>query len=140
MINTNDREELRNLIVKHFSTPEFKGVSGKGTLFESKSSTCSDAIALEIEYENEKVTNARFAGEGCAISLASADVFCQMILQKSKSEIKKICDEFDLMLKNEKCDETLLDELMIFRQIYTQRSRIACAKLPTIGLEIFLKK
>jgi nitrogen fixation NifU-like protein len=140
MENTNERELLRNQIIKHFSDPQFKGHTNEGEIFESKSSVCSDTVALEISSSDEIVKHARFIGEGCAISLAASDVFCEVIENKSLDEIACILDEYEKMLKKEEFDESILEELTIFRQIPNQRSRIACAKLPTIGLEIFLNK
>lgn len=139
MENNNEREELRNKIIKHFSDPSFKGLTGEGQVFESKSSVCSDAVVLEIVEKSNKIEKIRFSGEGCAISLASSDVWCQMIEGKTRDQIQIILEEFEKMLGNKEFNENVLGELTIFRQIHAQRSRIACAKLPTIGIENFTK-
>jgi nitrogen fixation NifU-like protein len=88
----NDTSDSRAKIMEHYANPQFKGFKNQGEKYEAQSPTCSDRIQLEIASENDIVTHIAFEGEGCAVSLASSDTFCQkqIIKTKLKKKNKKI--------------------------------------------------
>jgi NifU-like protein involved in Fe-S cluster formation len=90
----NDTSDSRAKIMEHYANPQFKGFKNQGEKYEAQSPTCSDRIQLEIASENDIVTHIAFEGEGCAVSLASSDTFCQTIQGKSKAVIQQIIVEY----------------------------------------------
>ena len=63
-------------------------------------SFCGDEIALYLKLDEGKQTiaEARFAGEGCALMSASADILCGAIEGKALSEVKNFTAD-DLLLR-----------------------------------------
>ncbi len=136
----NDTSDLRAKIMEHYANPQFKGFKNQGEKYEAQSPTCSDRIQLEIASENDIVTHIAFEGEGCAVSLASSDTFCQTIQGKSKAAIQEIIAEYKKMLLGEPFDANVLGELVIFKNVGAQKSRITCASTLIYILGIFLQK
>ena len=71
----------RENIVDHFKNPTHKGELTDYTIkFHDSNPLCGDDITVFVSVdENNVVREARFIGEGCAISLASADMLMESI-------------------------------------------------------------
>ena len=52
--------------------------------------TCGDRVALRIKFEDEKVRDIGWTGEGCAISQAAISLITDEVKSKSKNEIRNI--------------------------------------------------
>lgn len=48
---------------------------------------CADVIDVGIVVEEGMVTDAAFAGRGCALCIGSASLLCEYLVQKSFSEL-----------------------------------------------------
>ncbi len=51
---------------------------------------CGDEISMTLRVEDDRVTEVRFKGRGCAISQASADILTDNIRGKTLDELRKI--------------------------------------------------
>ena len=91
----------RENIIEHWKNPNN---SGNLTNFNIKTHahnpSCGDEIEIKIKTEKNKIIDAKFIGEGCAISLASADILLDNIKNKSLNEIKKLNEKYLLKLLN----------------------------------------
>ena len=54
--------------------------------------TCGDVIHLTMIVEDDTVQDAKFEGEGCSISMASASMMTQMIKGKTTEEALALAD------------------------------------------------
>ena len=90
----------RELIIDRYQNPLFRGeIEPNDITFEDENPLCGDHIRIDLRVdENGKVTNAAFSGQGCAISLASADLLVESIIGKSLDEIKNLSREDVLSL------------------------------------------
>jgi nitrogen fixation NifU-like protein len=62
--------------------------------YEDDNPLCGDRIKIDLRVDQEgRVTDAAFSGEGCAISMASADLLMEEILGKSIDEVKEFSKE-----------------------------------------------
>ncbi len=86
------------IILDHFKNPHNFGAIEKPD-FEAEefNPLCGDRIKLQIKNQNNKVT-AKFSGQGCAISQASADILCEHITNSNFQEIKNLSDSEMLKL------------------------------------------
>jgi len=106
----------RELIVERYKSPHFRGeLEPNDISFEDDNPACGDQIRIDVRLdENQVVTEAVFSGEGCAISLASADLLLESIIGKSIEELK----------------ETTKEDILDMLGIELGPVRLKCALLP----------
>lgn len=85
----------REIIIDHYKNPLHKGhIEGSDFAFEDENPLCGDHIQIELKVNNDqKVIDAKFNGQGCAISVSAADLLLDSIIGKSVDEIKKLSKE-----------------------------------------------
>ena len=85
----------RELIIDRYKNPQMQGnLDPNDYSYEDDNPLCGDRIRIEVRVDgNDVVTEAVFSGEGCAISLASADLLLESIIGKSLDEIKQVSKE-----------------------------------------------
>jgi nitrogen fixation protein NifU and related proteins len=91
----------RELIIEHYKNPGYKGELDPADIsYEDENPLCGDHIRIDIRLdENKTVKEAAFSGHGCAISLASADLLLESIINKNIEDVKKLTkqDILDLL-------------------------------------------
>lgn len=82
------------IILDYFKNPINKGKIAKpdGTATEHNP-LCGDKIRIDLRLEKNKVVEAKFSGEGCAISQAAASMLTEKLIGKTPAQIKKIKNE-----------------------------------------------
>ncbi|MGD8621464.1 MAG: SUF system NifU family Fe-S cluster assembly protein [Anaerolineales bacterium] len=85
----------RELIIDRYKNPHKKGtLDPHDYSYEDDNPLCGDEIRIDVRVdENDVVTEAMFEGQGCAISMASADLLVENIIGKNLSEIKNMSKE-----------------------------------------------
>ena len=91
----------REIIIDHYKNPIHKGrIEKSDYTFEDENPLCGDHIQIEIKVDaNQKVIDAKFDGQGCAISISAADLLLDSIIGKSVEELKTLSkkDILDLL-------------------------------------------
>lgn len=99
--------------------------------------TCGDRIHLTLQVEEGKVKDAKFDGEGCSISMASASMMTQAVkgLEVEKAlELSQIF--YDMMLGKDYDDETIdLGDIEALQGVAKFPARIKCATLAWKAME-----
>ncbi|PPE05046.1 FeS assembly protein [Entomoplasma ellychniae] len=132
MINIDDDALLRQIIVKHFTKPLYKPLKNNpnSIIMEAKSNTCADELVVEILLKNQSIKQVSFDGTACAVATASADIFLNLILNKTLKEVNAIIEEYQLFLNTGDCNSIdLIGDLIVFKNIHNQKNRIICAEL-----------
>jgi nitrogen fixation NifU-like protein len=82
------------IILDHWRHPRNKGrlPNPTGTAVEANP-LCGDVVRMDVQVEDGIVADARFSGEGCAISLAAASVLTEHIVGKPVAEVAGMTDE-----------------------------------------------
>ena len=89
---------------------------------------CGDQITIQLIMKEDKVSDVKFTGSGCAISTASASILTEEIKGKSKKEIGKLFNYFhNLVTGNE--ENKNLGKLAIFEGVKKYPARVKCATL-----------
>ena len=99
---------------------------------EGVNPSCGDDVVLYIKVDADNVIeDASFDGDGCAISQASADMMCDLIIGKPKDEALRLSEIFLRMIKGKITDEEQdeLEEGGILEDISHMPARVKCAVL-----------
>jgi len=75
-------------LLDHFRHPRNYGaLTAADISYESFNPLCGDRIRVEVKIENKSVKEVRFKGDGCAISIASASLLTEIILNTDPNKI-----------------------------------------------------
>ena len=100
-------------------------------VLEGVNPSCGDDIVIQLKVTDDVIENAAFAGSGCAISQASADIMIDMIIGRHKDEALHLADLFIRMIKKDCTEEELeeLEEAGALQDISHMPARVKCAVL-----------
>ncbi|AKX33884.1 FeS assembly protein [Spiroplasma litorale] len=137
MIDKNDKIMLRQIIMEHYTAPENKNLlNNKEAIIKLQDSpTCSDEINVQLLFDLDCIEDSRFDGNACAIATAASDILCNGLKNKNKKEALKYLENYHKLITTGECDENILDELIVFSDIYKQGNRINCALLAADGFK-----
>ena len=123
---------MRQIIMDHYSNPQNKRQPPKEGYekMHMHSDNCIDDLDIFLLVEDGKIADACFDGVACTISTSSTDIMCDLLKDKDIEEGKNIIDQFQRMIREEKFDEGVLEEAIVFINTSKQAARIRCA---TIG-------
>ncbi|MEK5037433.1 Fe-S cluster assembly sulfur transfer protein SufU [Sporosarcina sp. FSL K6-3457] len=137
-MSTNNLDQLyRSVIMDHYKNPRNKGVLADNNItIDMNNPTCGDVIHLTLQVENDIVQNAKFEGEGCSISMASASMMTQIVKGKNVNEAAKLAHVFsDLMLGKDIDDSIDLGDIEALAGVAKFPARIKCATLAWKAME-----
>jgi nitrogen fixation NifU-like protein len=90
----------RENILDHYGNPRNEGVLENPDIsHERQNPVCGDVVRLDIKLDDGRVGEARFRGQGCVISMASASMFTEEIKGRTISELQEMDEEdiFDML-------------------------------------------
>lgn len=134
----NNLDQLyRSVIMDHYKNPRNKGVIEDGALtIDMNNPTCGDRIRLTLDIQGDIVTDAKFDGEGCSISMSSASMMTEAIKGRTITEALNMSDEFSKMMLGE---DYVIDEeagdIEALSGVAKFPARIKCATLAWKALE-----
>lgn len=137
-MSTNNLDQLyRSVIMDHYKNPRNKGVLADNTVtIDMNNPTCGDVIHLTLQVENDIVQDAKFEGEGCSISMASASMMTQIVKGKNVNEATNLAHVFsDLMLGKDIDDSIDLGDIEALAGVAKFPARIKCATLAWKAME-----
>lgn len=137
-MTTNRLDQLyRSVIMDHYKNPRNKGVLEENNVtIDMNNPTCGDVIHLTLKVEDGIVRDAKFEGEGCSISMASASMMTQIVKNKDLDTAKKYANLFsDMMLGKEIDDSIDLGDIEALSGVAKFPARIKCATLAWKAME-----
>src|SRR5690606_9538401 len=126
----NNLDQLyRQVIMDHYKTPRNKGALESNSVnIEMNNPTCGDRIQLTLQVEDNIVKDAKFDGEGCSISMASASMMTQAVKGKDVETALQLSHIFsDMMLGKEYDDSIDLGDIEALQGVSQFPARIKCA-------------
>lgn len=137
-----DSKMKREIILQHYQSPKNKGLVKKdGYIYVNMNNeSCIDEVHLMVKIENDKIVDAYFDGEACAICTSSTSIMIDTLLGKTVEETKKIIENFGNMIDEKEYDEDLLEQATVYDDISRQPNRKKCALLGWWGMEKVLEK
>lgn len=139
----NNLDQLyRQVIMDHYKNPRNKGSLEDGTLtIDMNNPTCGDRIHLTMNVENGVVKDAKFDGDGCSISMASASMMTQNIKGKEIEVAMKMSAIFSDMMQGKDYDDSIdLGDLEALQGVAKFPARIKCATLAWKAMEKGVKE
>lgn len=134
----------RQVIMDHYKNPRNKGILEDGShTINMNNPTCGDRIQLTLKVEDGIVKDAKFDGEGCSISMASASMMTQAIIGKDVGTAFKLSHIFSEMIQGKEYDEDEIDDLgdiEALQGVSKFPARIKCATLAWKAMEKGLKE
>ncbi|KGX92821.1 nitrogen-fixing protein NifU [Pontibacillus halophilus JSM 076056 = DSM 19796] len=134
----NNLDQLyRQVIMDHYKNPRNRGtLEGDVMSVNMNNPTCGDRIQLQLQVEEGTVTDAKFDGEGCSISLASASMMTQAVKGKSIDEAVKMSGAFSDLMQGKDIDEDIdFGDIQALQGVSKFPARIKCATLPWKAME-----
>ncbi|MDN7228715.1 SUF system NifU family Fe-S cluster assembly protein [Planococcus sp. N064] len=134
----NNLDQLyRQVIMDHYKTPRNKGALESNSVnIEMNNPTCGDRIQLTLQVEGNIVKDAKFDGEGCSISMASASMMTQAVKGKDVETALQLSHIFsDMMLGKEYDDSIDLGDIEALQGVSQFPARIKCATLAWKAME-----
>lgn len=129
-------------LMQHNSHPDYKyEMEGCTCSHEGVNPSCGDELTLQLRIEDGVIEEASFAGSGCAVSQASADMMADLITGETVEEAKRLVGLFLGMIKGEALseeDKEDLDEAAELESISRMPARVKCAELAWRTLEKLL--
>ena len=126
------RSFYNTILTEHNLHPLHKQVLKDANLaLEGVNPSCGDDIVLQLKVEDGKITDGAFAGSGCAVSQASADMMLDLIIGKTKEEALELSNIFLKMIHDEATPEEIeqLEEASSLQDISHMPARVKCAVL-----------
>lgn len=110
----------QEIILDHFQHPHnFGDLENPDLQASAVNTVCGDKVVMTIKIDDGVVTDIKFSGQGCAISVASASLLTDHTKGKTLKELKKM---------------TVSDILKLL-EIELTPNRIKCALLPLEALQ-----
>ncbi|QUG42530.1 SUF system NifU family Fe-S cluster assembly protein [Psychrobacillus sp. INOP01] len=136
-MSSNLDQLYRRVIMDHYKNPRNKGSIEDGALtIDMNNPTCGDRIHLTLQVENGKIQNAKFDGEGCSISMASASMMTQAVKGKSVEEALQLSSTFSEMMLGKDYDDSIeLEDIEALSGVSQFPARIKCATLAWKAME-----
>jgi nitrogen fixation protein NifU and related proteins len=139
----NNLDQLyRQVIMDHYKNPRNKGSLEDGSFtIDMNNPTCGDRIHLTLKVEDGIVQDAKFDGEGCSISMASASMMTHIVKGKEIDEALKLSKIFsDMMQGNEYDEDVDLGDIEALQGVAKFPARIKCATLAWKAMEKGVKE
>ncbi len=84
----------REHILDHYGNPRNQGrLADADISCEWDNPVCGDVVRIDLRLEDGCVSDVRFEGQGCVISMASASMFTELIKGKTLEELRALTDE-----------------------------------------------
>jgi nitrogen fixation protein NifU and related proteins len=133
----------RRVIMDHYQRPRNRGRIEEGAVtVDLNNPTCGDSISLQMRVEDGVIQEAKFLGEGCSISLASASMMTEAVKGLKVEEALALIDLFSKMMQGEKVDfeKFPIEDIEALTGVAKFPARIKCATLAWKALEKGLRE
>ncbi|UTR11640.1 SUF system NifU family Fe-S cluster assembly protein [Evansella sp. LMS18] len=128
----------RQVIMDHYKNPRNRGqLEGDSLTVNMNNPTCGDRIELQMKVDDGKISDAKFVGEGCSISLSSASMMTQAVKGLSVEDALKLSEIFSAMMLGKDFDEGDFDlgDIEALQGVAKFPARIKCATLSWKAME-----
>lgn len=133
-MEANDLNDIyTELVMEHSANSPYKhDLDSANCSLHGHNPNCGDDITLKLEFKDDKIANASFVGQGCAISQSSTSIMLETLIGKTVDEAKTIIDIFVKMIERQpitQAERNLLGDSVVFENICNMPARVKCALL-----------
>lgn len=126
------KDLYQEVIVDHNRSPRnFGELEDADCTVEGYNPLCGDKLNLYVKYDGDRISDVKFDGSGCAISVASASLMTEAMKGRTKAEAEAIFNDFHELLTARElpADIDKLDKLAALAGVRDYPTRIKCAIL-----------
>jgi nitrogen fixation NifU-like protein len=126
------RDLYQEVIVDHNRSPRnFGELDNASRSAEGYNPLCGDRLNLYLAIDGDTITDARFHGSGCAISVASASLMTEALKGKKLAQAEALFNDFHRLLTDKAGpqDTESLGKLAVLAGVREYPTRIKCATL-----------
>ena len=121
----------QEIILDHYKKPRHPGrLKGDHVEVHHYNPVCGDELTLGLRLDGDRVAEIAVDGKGCSISLASASVMSDRVLDRPVPEALEAAEAFRRLMHGEaEPDEELLEDGIAFAGVARYPVRVKCALL-----------
>lgn len=122
----------RDVIVDHNRSPRnFGKLDPADRMAEGFNPLCGDALTVYLDMDGDNVSQARFEGQGCAISVASASLMTEALKGLTEAQARELFEKVHSMLTEDGACDNLdsLGKLAVLQGVRAFPARVKCASL-----------
>jgi len=142
MITGNLRDLYQQVILERYKKPRYRGATDPVHRRQrGHNPSCGDTIELTLQFDEtgDRIEDIKFEGEGCAISMSSADLMAEAVRGKTVTEATETVDRFLKMMKGEGEFPKEQRKLNVMQGVAQFPVRIKCANLTWHALRAALE-
>jgi nitrogen fixation NifU-like protein len=125
------KDLYREVILDHNRSPRLFGrLEPADASADGHNPLCGDRLHITVRLEGDRVSDLRFDGKGCAISVASASLMCEAVKGRKRADIAHLFGEIHQVLTHH--DAPVPDDLGTLAALAGVREfpvRVKCASL-----------
>ena len=136
------KDLYREVILDHNRSPRLFGrLDPADTSADGHNPLCGDRLHLTVKLDGDRVSDLRFEGKGCAISVASASLMCEAVKGKDRAGISHLFSEIHAVLtKHDAPVPQDLGKLAALTGVREFPVRVKCATLAWHTLNAALER
>lgn len=138
-----NQELKRSIILDHYQNPRNKElVDDDSYIFENMNNTsCIDEVNVQVKINDDGIIeDIRYDGEACAMCTSSGSIMTETLIGKNIEEVKKILINCNNMIDEKEYDPDILEQAIVYDDVYKQPNRKKCVLLPWWGVEKALEE
>jgi nitrogen fixation NifU-like protein len=117
----------QDLILDHYRRPRNRGrLAGADASAVVRNPLCGDEIEIDLAFDGDRVREARFEGRGCSIAQASASMLTELVLGKTRAEVRGLRERVRAMVTGGGPDASL-GPLIALAGVARFPARVPCA-------------
>lgn len=125
------RDLYRDVILDHNRSPRnFGRLEPADAAAVGHNPLCGDSLSLTLRVTGDTLSEIRFNGQGCAISVASASMMSEAVTGKSLADVATLYhDVHALLTDGQQAPQRPLGKLMALAGVREFPARVKCASL-----------
>ena len=126
------KDLYRDVILDHNKRPRnFGQLESPDARADGHNPLCGDRLTIYVNLDGERISEAKFEGSGCAISVASASLLTEAVQGKSRAQVQELFDDVHALLTQHDAnvDPSRLGKLAALSGVREFPARVKCASL-----------
>ncbi len=122
----------QSIILDHNRAPRnFRPMEGEARSAEGRNPLCGDQLTVWLRVEGDRIEDASFVGQGCAISKASASIMTAAVKGRSHAEAMALFERFHDLVTGHgpSAADAPRDSIAAFAGVARFPVRVKCASL-----------
>jgi nitrogen fixation NifU-like protein len=123
-------ELYREVILDHNRHPRnFGRLDPADALANGHNPLCGDKLTVTLNLQGDVISDLKFDGNGCAISVASASLMTEAVKGRDRSSVSAMFDKVHALLTQADAPSTDLGKLAALSGVREFPARVKCASL-----------